>query len=92
MLEEMELKVSGTSDPKKVAGAIASLIKENKYKLVIRVIGAGALNQAVKAIIIARGFLAPCGVDLGFIPSFCIVNMKEFDEEKSGLELKIIKL
>ena len=57
------LKISSKSNPNSVAGAIAGLVKEaNKAEM--QAIGAGALNQAVKAVAIARGFVAPSGVDL----------------------------
>ena len=52
------LKISSKSNPNSVAGAIAGLIKESQ-KAEMQAIGAGALNQAVKAVAIARGFVAP---------------------------------
>ena len=52
------LKVSSKSNPNKVAGAIASIYRNNK-ELEIQTIGAGALNQAIKAIAIARGLVTP---------------------------------
>ena len=57
------LKVSEKSSPNSVAGAIAGLVKENG-RAEMQAIGAGAINQAVKAVAIARGFVAPSGVDL----------------------------
>lgn len=65
----MIVKVSSKSNPNSVAGMIAGLIKEEQ-KVEISCIGAGALNQAIKAICIARGFIAPAGVDLVCIPAF----------------------
>ena len=63
------LKVSSKSSPSKVAGAIANIFRE--YKSVeLQAIGAGALNQAIKAIAIARGFLSPSGYNLVVIPAF----------------------
>ena len=59
------LKISSKSNPNSVAGAIAGLVKENN-KAEMQAIGAGALNQAVKAVAIARGFVAPSGVESGF--------------------------
>ena len=55
------LKISSKSNPNSVAGAIAGLVKESN-KAEIQAILAGALNQAVKAVSIARGFVAPSGV------------------------------
>jgi stage V sporulation protein S len=63
------LKVSSKSNPNSVAGALAGTIRE-KGKAELQTIGAGALNQAVKAIAIARGFLAPSGIDLICRPAF----------------------
>ncbi len=63
------LKVSSSSKPNSVAGAIAGMIRDNK-RVQIQVIGAGALNQAIKGVAIARGFIAPTGQDLFCIPFF----------------------
>lgn len=63
------LKVSSKSNPNSCAGAMAGVIRQ--YGSVeVQVVGAGALNQAVKAIAIARGYLAPSGVDLVCVPAF----------------------
>ena len=64
------LKVSSKSNPSSVAGALANVFRE-KGSVEIQAIGAGALNQAIKAIAIARGFVAPAGIDLAFIPRIC---------------------
>lgn len=63
------LKVSSKSDPNKVAGAIANIIREEK-KLDIQTVGAGALNQAIKSVIIAKGFLSVSGINIMLEPSF----------------------
>lgn len=63
------LKVSAKSNPNSVAGALAGVVRENKVAE-IQVVGAGAVNQAVKAVAIARGFVAPSGIDLICIPAF----------------------
>jgi stage V sporulation protein S len=63
------LKVSSTSRPNSVAGAIAGIVRtENKVQ--IQTIGAGALNQTIKGIAIARGYIAPTGQELICIPFF----------------------
>ena len=80
------LRISTKSNPNSVAGAIAGLIKE-KGKAEMQAIGAGALNQAVKAIAIARGFVAPSGVDLICIPAFTEINIEE--DERTGIKLLI---
>lgn len=67
---EMEvLKVSSTSQPKAVAGAIAAILR-NGNPVEMQAIGAGAVNQAVKSIAVARGYVAPNGIDLVAIPAF----------------------
>lgn len=78
------LRVGSKSDPNKVAGALAGTIRE-QGKAEMQTIGAGALNQAVKAIAIARGFLAPAGLDLLCYPAFV-------DVEIDGNERTAIKL
>ena len=78
------LRVSSTSDPNKVAGALAGTIRE-QGKAEMQTIGAGALNQAIKAIAISRGFLAPSGLDVLCYPAFV-------DVEIDGNERTAIKL
>ncbi len=80
------LKVSSKSNPNKVAGAIASLFREQK-KLEIQTIGAGSLNQAVKSIAIARGFLAPTGENIVIMPAFNDVVIN--GETKTAIKLII---
>jgi len=80
------LKVGHDSDPNKVAGALAGTIREQK-KAEIQTIGAGALNQAVKAIAIARGYLAPSGVELWCYPMF--VDIVIDGAERTGIKLYI---
>ncbi len=70
------MKVSSTSVPNHVAGAIASLMRE-KEKIIIQTIGAAALNQAIKAIAIARGYIIPTGKELICIPSFHDLTVNE---------------
>ena len=78
------LKISSKSNPNSVAGAIAGLVKESN-KAEMQAIGAGALNQAVKAVAIARGFVAPSGVDLVCIPAFAEVEVE--GEDRTGIKL-----
>lgn len=63
------LKVSTKSSPNAVAGAIAGIMREQN-EVCVQVIGAGALNQAIKAIAIARSFLEQDGIDPVCIPTF----------------------
>ena len=63
------LKVSSTTKPNSIAGAIAGIIRE-EGKVQIQTIGAAALNQTIKGIAIARGFIAPTGKEVVCIPFF----------------------
>ncbi len=63
------LKVSSKSSPASVAGAIAGMIKDG-VPVEMQAVGAGAVNQAVKAIAISRGFLSPVGIEIACVPSF----------------------
>ena len=83
--QEMEiLKVSAKSNPNSVAGALAGVLRE-RGGAEIQAIGAGALNQAVKAVAIARGFVAPGGVDLICIPAFTDILID--GEERTAIKL-----
>ncbi|MBU5482753.1 stage V sporulation protein S [Clostridium sp. MSJ-11] len=77
------LKVSAQSEPKSVAGALAAAIKE-KSSAEIQAVGAGAVNQAVKAIAITRGFVAPNGIDLVVVPAFSEVSIE--GEERTAIK------
>ena len=78
------LKVSSKSNPNSVAGALAGVLRE-KGSAEIQAIGAGALNQAVKAIAIARGFVAPSGMDLVCVPAFTDTNIE--GDQKTAIKL-----
>lgn len=80
------LKVSTKSNPNSVAGAIANFLKDKK-RVELQTVGAGALNQATKAIIIARGFLAPLGINIVSIPSFTDIKIE--NETKTAIKLII---
>ncbi|MGI5853435.1 MAG: stage V sporulation protein S [Bacillota bacterium] len=68
------LKVSSHSSPKSVAGALAAVIRENGLAE-LQAVGAGAVNQAIKAIAITRGFVAPNGINLVCVPAFSEVEI-----------------
>ena len=85
-MEKEVLKISSKSNPNSVAGAIAGLARE-KVEMELTAIGAGAINQAVKAIAIARGFVAPTGIDLVCIPAFAEVQVE--DEKRTGIKFII---
>ncbi len=78
------LKVAAKSNPNSVAGALAGAIRE-QGKAEMKAIGAGAVNQAIKAIAIARGFVAPSGIDLVCIPAF--VDVQIDGEERTAIKL-----
>jgi len=80
------LKVSAKSNPNAVAGALAGVIRE-RGSVEIQAIGAGALNQSVKAVAIARGFVAPSGIDLSCIPAFTDILID--GEERTAIKLII---
>ena len=82
------LKVSNSSTPKNVAGAIAAVVRTGQT-VEIMTIGAGAVNQAVKSIAIARGYVAPNGIDLVSIPSFHQIEVD--GEQKTSMKFIVEK-
>ena len=72
------LKVSKTTEPGKLAGALAHEIRKAD-KVVLDAVGAMTVNTAVKALAIARGFLTPLGYDLVFIPTFTTAEIAGTD-------------
>ena len=78
------LKVSSKSNPSKVAGAIANIYRE-KGSVELQTIGAGSLNQAIKAIAICRGFVAPTGDNLVVIPAYNDITIN--GEQKTAIKL-----
>jgi stage V sporulation protein S len=77
------LKVSANSNPKMVAGAIAAFLRQSS-EVEIQAVGAGAVNQAVKAIAITRGYVAPNGIDLVVIPAFSEITIG--GEERTAIK------
>jgi stage V sporulation protein S len=78
------IKVSARSRSTSVAGAIAGVVREHGHAEV-QAIGAGAVNQAVKAAIIARGYLALDGIDVIYIPVFAEVIIE--GQERTAVKL-----
>ena len=78
------LKVSSKSNPNSVAGALANVFRE-KGVVEIQAVGAGALNQAIKAVAIARGFVAPSGKNLVCIPAISDISID--GEERTAIKL-----
>jgi stage V sporulation protein S len=80
------LKVSSDSKPKAVAGALAAVLRDHG-SAELQAIGAGAVNQSVKAIAICRGFVAPNGIDLIAIPAFTKVEID--GEERTAIRFLV---
>ena len=78
------LKVSSKSVPNSVAGAIAAVIRKQRT-VEVQAVGAGAANQAIKSIAVARGYLAPIGIDLICIPAFA--NIVIDGEDRTAIKL-----
>jgi stage V sporulation protein S len=85
--EEHEvLKVSSRSNPNSVAGAMAGVVRQAGV-VEVQIVGAGALNQAIKAMAIARGFVAPSGIDLVCVPTFADIEID--GERRTAIRLCI---
>lgn len=80
------LKVSSKSSPASVAGAIAGMVKDG-VPVTMQCVGAGAVNQAIKAMAIARGFLIPTGVDISCAPSFSDILIN--GESRTAIRLAV---
>ena len=80
------LKVSSKSSPASVAGAIAGLVKDGQ-PVNMQCVGAGAVNQAIKAVAIARGFLIPTGVDISCAPTFSDIEIA--GESRTAIRIAI---
>jgi stage V sporulation protein S len=80
------LKVSSRSNPNSVAGAMAGVIRQTGT-VEVQVVGAGALNQAIKALAIARGYVAPAGIDLVCFPTFADIEID--GERRTAIRLCI---
>ncbi len=80
------LKVSSKSNPNAVAGALAGVLRQSGA-VEVQVVGAGALNQAVKAIAIARGFVAPSNIDLVCVPTFADIEID--GESRTAIRLSV---
>ncbi len=80
------LKVSSRSRPSAVAGAIAGVVRESG-RAEVQAIGAGAANQAIKAVAIARDYLAETGINAVCLPSFIDVVIDE--EDRTALSMVV---
>jgi len=82
------LKVSGQSKPKLVAGAIAAVVRTGE-SVEIQAIGAAAVNQAVKSIAVARGYVVPNGIDLVCYPAFSQLDVD--GQERTSIRFVVEK-
>ena len=83
----MELiKVSSNSRTSAVAGAIAGVVRDNN-RAEVQAIGAGAVNQAVKALILATGYLRQDGIDVFMVPEFADVSIE--DKVRTAIKMVI---
>ena len=80
------LKVSSKSNPNSCAGALAGVLRQHGA-VEVQVVGAGALNQAVKAVAIARGFVADSGLDLVCVPTFADIEID--GESRTAIRLLV---
>ena len=80
------LKVSTKSNPNSVAGAMAGAVRQ-AGAVEVQVVGAGALNQAIKAVAIARGYVAPAGIDLVCVPTFADIVID--GERRTAIRLSV---
>jgi stage V sporulation protein S len=81
------LKVSSKSSPASVAGAIAGMVKD-EVPVNMQAVGAGAVNQAIKAVAIARGFLLPYGIDISVSPTFSEIEID--GDSRTAIRLAVI--
>ncbi|NLE46630.1 MAG: stage V sporulation protein S [Chloroflexi bacterium] len=82
------IRVAATSRSTAVAGAIAGVMRE-KGQVDVQAIGAGAVNQAIKAITIARGYLEEDGIDIVCVPTFIEIEIDE--QERTAVRLRVEK-
>ena len=80
------LKVSTRSNPNSVAGAMAGVVRQSGV-VEVQVVGAGALNQAIKAVAIARGYVAAGGIDLVCVPTFADIVIE--GERRTAIRLSV---
>ncbi len=80
------IKVAAQSRSTSVAGAIAGVIRE-RGTVDVQAIGAGAVNQAIKAIAIARGYLELDGIDIVCVPYFTEVEID--NQERTAIRFTV---
>lgn len=83
-----QLRVSAKTNPNSLAGAITGVIRKGEKEVDVVVVGAASLNQLTKAVAIARGYVAPSGINLAMVPSFTEVEIS--DKERTALNISVI--
>lgn len=86
---DVVLRVGSKTPVAELASAISHGIYASKT-VILRAIGAGAISQAIKAVSVARGYVAPRGIDLGIVPGFVTIPMP--DQDVTGIVLRVITL
>ncbi len=81
-----QLKVSARSNPNAVAGAMAGVVR-TQGAVEVQVVGAGALNQAIKAVAIARDYVAESDIDLVCVPTFADITID--GEDRTAIRLRV---
>lgn len=84
-----QIKVASSSKVSAVAGAISNMMREQNM-IEVNTVGAGSLNQAIKAIAIARGYLVPSGIEIAVYPSFKEIMID--GNEKTAIKLRLEKV
>lgn len=84
------MRVSASSNPQALASAISHAIYDSRL-VTLRAIGAGAIGQTMKAVAIARGFVAPRGIDIAIIPGWANATGNQGDE-LSAMTFRVIQL
>lgn len=87
----VDFRVASKTDVGKLAGAITEVTRQGD-DIVISAVGAGAVNQAIKAVAKARGYLAPTGVNIVIVPSFKNFDDDEIGEERTAMVMEIRRL
>jgi len=86
--DEHIMRIKGTASVPATASAISHAVYSGKT-VTLRAIGASAVSQAVKAVAVARGYVAPRGIDLALIPGFAVVSMPEGDDV-TAITLRVV--
>jgi len=87
--DDLVLRVKSTTPVPDLASAVAHGVTDGKH-VIMRCIGPQPISQATKAVAVARGYVAPRGIDLALIPGFINVEMPE--GTVTGVALRVVVL